>query len=122
MWPLVRPKARHLWALLVFVPALLFIQHFIVVRSDDYLTAETFVANDKRLSEVIGPIQKADFKFWDEFTSVGGVGGSASYSFDVVTGKGKFVAVVELRNDGKVWHVVAAHGHDANGGPFRVTM
>lgn len=122
MWPLVKPKARHFLAMLVFVPVLLIAQYFLVIQSNEYQEAENFVSSDQRLSGVIGAVKKFDFKFWADFKSVAGIGGSASYSFNVTTERGMFVATVELRNSSEGWHVVKAYGQDPNGATFRVDI
>jgi hypothetical protein len=108
------PKRRHIVALVVFSLLLLATLYFVAIFSEDYETAEQFVAHDSRVSASIGKVQRVNFKFWDGFDSVGGNGGSASYSFNAITDKGEFVIEVHLRCSAGIWRVEAAdiRAHD----------
>lgn len=123
MWPLIKPKARHLVALAIFLPSLLLTLYLITINSEDYEQAERFVAQDARVAASIGQVKKTDFKFWSGFESAtSGGGGHASYSFEATTDKGVFTIDVHLRRASGKWRVEAADIRGRDGAQNRIVV
>jgi hypothetical protein len=94
---------------------LLLTLYAITTRSEDFIVAEQFVAEDARVSQAIGRVSHVGFRFWSGFESVGGSGGTAQYSFDAATDKGIIVVQVRLHRVGGAWRVQSADFRDRNG-------
>jgi hypothetical protein len=112
MWQLMIPKARHLAALVIFVPVLLFAVYLVAKNTDAYAEAERFVLRDERVAQSIGNVEKVEFKFWRgfEFGS-----DDTNFAFQARTNKGVFDLVVRLRSAGQVWRVDSVNISGPNG-------
>ncbi len=110
MWSLIRPKARHLVALAVFLPLLLLTIYLVTTNTDAYAEAARFVTQDARVTAAIGAVQKSDFKFWDGFEFTGN---TANFSIEATSDKGKFVVNVRLRCIAGIWRVETADIEEA---------
>ena len=123
MWPLIKPKVRHLVALAIFLPSLLVMLYLVTINSEDYEEAERFVAQDARVAASIGHVKKTDFKFWSGFESAtSGGGGHANYSFEATTDQGVFTIEVHLRRASGTWRVEAADVRARDGTQTRIAM
>jgi hypothetical protein len=105
MWPLIRPKARHLVALAVFLPLLLLGLYLVTKNTDAYEEAARFVEQDARVAASIGTVKKTDFKFWEGFEFTGN---NANFSVKATSDRGTFVVDVRLRCVAGAWRVEAA--------------
>lgn len=106
MWPLIKPKARHLVALAVFLPLLLLGLYIVTKNTDAYEEAARFVAEDDRVAASIGIVKKTDFRFWEGFEFTGR---NAHFSIGATSDKGTFVVDVYLHSVAGEWNVEAAN-------------
>lgn len=116
------PKRRHLAALAIFVPLLLVALYAVTKTSQDYETAESFVAHDSRIAAVTGKVKQVSFMLWRGFESVGGNGGHASYSFSATADNGQFVIDVHLRCVAENWRVTTVDIRTRDGAETRITV
>jgi len=105
MWPLIKPKARHLVALVLFLPLLLLTLYSVTKNTDAYEEAARFVAQDVRVAASIGQVKKTDFEFWKGFEFTGS---NANFSIEATSEKGTFIVDVRLRHVAGTWRVEAA--------------
>ena len=117
MWALIRPKVRHVVALILFIALLLPKLYFVVTKTDAYEEAEHFVHSDPRLLDAVGPVAEVRFRFWNGFQFTGC---TANFSFEVVSPKGAFPVDVYLRCDAGRWKVERADIRSSDGQPKRV--
>lgn len=121
MWRLIKPKGRHLVALVVFLSLFLALLYVVARHTDAYEAAQRFIASDARVIESVGSVTRVDFKFWEgfHFTSSAN-GGEANFTFEVVGSKGVSIIEVHLRSSSGVWRVVIADVRSANGATARI--
>ncbi len=105
MWPLIKPKARHLLVLALFLPLLLLTLYVVTRNTDAYEEAERFVAQDARVVASIGRVTKTDFKFWEGFEFTGS---NANFSIEAMTEEGTFIVDVRLRCSAGTWRLEMA--------------
>lgn len=117
MWSLIKPKARHLVALAVFLPLLLSTLYVVTKNTDAYEEAVRFVAQDTRVAASIGKVKKTDFKFWEGFEFTGS---KANFSIEASSEKGTFIVDVRLHSAADVWHVESADIRGSDGAPIRI--
>lgn len=112
MWSLIVPKRRHVIALVVFVPLMLGCLYFFARNTEPYEVAEHFLRSDGRIASAVGPVDQVSFRFWDgfHFTVC-----EASFTFDVMGGKGTSLVALQLRRSSGTWRVVAADVRAADG-------
>jgi Cytochrome oxidase complex assembly protein 1 len=121
MWRVMLPKARHIVALAVFTSLLLTLLYVIERNSDPYDAAERFLSSDVRVTALVGPAIRIDFKFWQGFDVVSSSnGGKASYTFEVTGSKGTAIVEVHLRSSAGAWQVVTADVRSSDGAVSRI--
>jgi hypothetical protein len=122
LWSRLLPQRRHWIAMAIVLPLLLVTLYAGTKNSEDYETAERFVAQDPRVATAIGKVQQVGFKFWSGFESVGGNGGHASYSFSATTDKGEFIVEIRLRRVTGSWRVETADIRAPDGTQTRIAV
>ena len=121
MWRLVLPKARHIFALVLFASLLFAVLYITERHSDSYEAAERFLASDTRVASIVGPVSRVEFKFWEGFEAVSSFnGGEAHYTFEVTGSKKMSTVGVHLRSSSGVWRVVAADVRASDGATLRI--
>lgn len=117
MWPLVKPKARHIVALALFLPLLLLTLYLVAKNTDAYEEAERFVARDIRVATSVGQVKKTNFKFWEGFEFTGS---NANFSIEATSEKDVFIIDVRLRCVAGTWRVEAADIRARDGTQTRI--
>ena len=117
MWALIKPRARHVIALAIFLPLLLLTVYLVTINSEDYEEAERFISQDARVADSIGRVIKTTFEPWKGFEFGGG---KASYSFEATTDKGVFTIDVRLRRASGKWHIEDADIRGRDGMQSRI--
>ena len=112
MSTMIRPKLRHVCALIAFVALLLPTIHFLATKTDAYKEAERFVHSDPRLLDTVGPVAEVHFRFWNGFEFTGC---AANLPFEVVGQKGAFLVDVYLRCNAERWQVESADIRSSDG-------
>src|SRR5258708_22060979 len=119
VWWIVRPKARHLIAFAAFVLLLIPTVYLVARNTDPYEEAERFISTDRRVGDLVGPITKADFAFWDGFDFDGS---TAVFSFHVIGAKGDFIVTTHLTSNAGRWRVSSVDIHPETGSGARASI
>ena len=99
-------RRKHLVILALSVPVLLLMLYLGARHSDAYGKAKRFVSRDSRISSLIGPVHRVDFRFWRGFSVTGH---DADFTFLATGGGGSYIVDVRLRHRHGAWRV-----HDAD--------
>lgn len=109
MWRQLVPRRRHIIFIGIALPIFILVLIFVTRNSDSYEAAEAFVSSDGRIRQMLGPVTRVNFRFWDGFHAVESAnGGNANYSFAVVGEQKQSVVKVRLVGRRGQWNVVAA--------------
>ena len=104
-WIKLMPKFRHVMSLTIFLVLFLLVLYFVTKKTDAYIEASRYIANDRQIAETIGDVNKTDFKFLNGFEFNGN---DANFSIEATSNKGVFVFEVRLRRVTGEWIVVSA--------------
>lgn len=123
VWSLVKPKIRHIVALVIFLLLMLSILYVVVTNNDSYQEAYRFIVNDSRVATELGEVKRVDFEFWHDFEfSSFGNNGHADYSFSVTTKNGVFHVETQLQIISGIWKVTAANIRLTDGRLKHITL